>query len=121
MKTTVRITANFSKEAKPLLKKYHSLKADLSNLEKDLLGNPKLGTPLGNNTFKIRIKITSKGKGKSGGARVITYVETELIATIKYTDTETTVYLVSIYDKSDAENISNKELTRLIELLKQNH
>lgn len=71
MKVTVRITINFKSEAKPLLKKYKSLTNDLLNLEKELVENPRLGTPLGKDAYKIRLKITSKNKGKSGGARVI--------------------------------------------------
>ena len=59
-----------------------------------------MGTALGNNIYKIRMSITSKGKGKSGGARVITCVR--IIAGI--------VFLVSIYDKSEQANISDKEL-----------
>lgn len=79
MKVTVRITKNFKTEAKPLLKKYHSLAGDLQNLEKELLASPRLGVSLGNDAYKIRLKITSKGKGKSGGARVISLVETAVI------------------------------------------
>jgi hypothetical protein len=67
VKIIVNITSNFKKEAKPLLKKYKSLSAELVDLERELYINPTLGTPLGNNTYKIRIKISSKGKGKSGG------------------------------------------------------
>ncbi|HLF44877.1 MAG TPA: hypothetical protein VI548_00520 [Chitinophagaceae bacterium] len=64
MKVTVRITKNFKTEAKPLLKKYHSLARDLLNLEKELLVTPRLGVYLGNDAYKIRLRITSKGKGK---------------------------------------------------------
>jgi mRNA-degrading endonuclease RelE of RelBE toxin-antitoxin system len=76
---TVRITKSFKTAVKPLLKKYPSLSKDLLVLESELIKNPKLGTPLGLNAFKIRLKISSKGKGKSGGARVISLVETFLI------------------------------------------
>ncbi len=62
--------------------------------------NPKQGTPLGKNAYKIRLAIASKGKGKSGGARVITFVK--IIAE--------TVYLLSIYDKSIQADITDKEL-----------
>ena len=79
MKVAVRITKNFKIEAKPLLKKYHSLARDLQKLEKELLATPRLGVYLGNDAYKIRLKITSKGKGKSGGARVISLVETTVI------------------------------------------
>ncbi len=56
------------------------------------------------NCYKIRLAITSKNKGKSGGGRVITYV---------YVAMET-IFLLSIYDKSDQEDISNSELKELI-------
>ena len=69
MKVTVNITKAFASAAKPLLKKYHSLSKDLFTLENELMLTPKLGTPLGQDAYKIRLKITSKGKGKSGGAR----------------------------------------------------
>jgi hypothetical protein len=69
--------------------------------------NPNRGTSLGNGFFKIRMIITSKGKGKSGGARVITYVK--IIAT--------TVFLSSIYDKGDKVSISDKELQQIFKAL----
>lgn len=114
MKVIVKVTSHFKNEAKPLFKRYKSLKTDLANLEKELLLKPALGIPLGNNTYKIRLKISSKGKGKSGGARVISYLETELIANLEFDDIETTVNLISIYDKSETEIITVKELKRLI-------
>jgi mRNA-degrading endonuclease RelE of RelBE toxin-antitoxin system len=60
-------TPYFEREAKKLLKKYPSIKDDLAALGEELSKNPTLGTPLGNQIFKIRLSITSKGKGKSGG------------------------------------------------------
>ena len=80
------------------------LKKDLLELVQELKENPEHGTPIGKNCLKIRIAIASKGKGKSGGARVITY----------FVVTETTVFLISIYDKSEKENITNKELDELL-------
>lgn len=115
MKAEVRITSNFSKRAKPLLKKYPSLIAELENLQITLSENPQFGQPLGNDSFKIRISIKSKGKGKSGGARVITHVDSELLGTItKDSDGVVTVYLLTIYDKSETESINAKELKELI-------
>jgi len=96
----------FRKEFKRLARKYQSLKDDLAILFDSLETNPQQGIALGNNCYKIRIAITSKGKGKSGGARVITNI---VIA-------EETVYLLSIYDKSDKETLTDIELE---ELLKQ--
>ncbi|UMQ53418.1 type II toxin-antitoxin system RelE/ParE family toxin [Leptospira interrogans] len=94
----------FEKELKRLVKKYPSLKKEYKDLISSLENKPTQGTPIGQNCYKIRIPIASKGKGKSGGARVITCVF--LI--------EEVVYLVSIYDKSEKENISDKELQSFI-------
>ena len=68
-------TPFFLKDVKPLVKKYPSLKKELLQLEDKLLSNPMLGEPLGKDCYKIRLSISSKGKGKSGGARIITCVK----------------------------------------------
>jgi len=70
-------TDNFNREAKKLAKKHSSIKRDLATLGKELIENPTKGTHLGNNVYKVRMAITSKGKGKSGGARVIFYILTQ--------------------------------------------
>ncbi len=90
------------------------MKNDLLDLEKELLLNPEQGISLGNNCYKIRLKIASKGKGKSGGARVISYLETELIVSADTNETLTTINLITIYDKSQTESITDKELKQLI-------
>jgi hypothetical protein len=79
-----------------------------------LIKDPKQGTSLGNNIYKIRFKISSKAKGKSGGARVISLVETVLIGEVEVKEEEVTVNLLSIYDKADTANITDKELKDLI-------
>lgn len=96
----------FDKQLKRLAKKFPSLKKDFANLIGSLEQNPQQGTSLGNNCYKIRLAIASKGKGKSGGARIIT----------NFIIAEETVFLISIYDKSERQNLSDKEL---IELLKE--
>lgn len=95
---------NFKREIKKLAKKFPSLKNDFAQLLGSLQEEPTQGTPLGNNCYKIRMAIASKGKGKSGGSRVITHLKVS----------RTAVYLLSIYDKSDQENISDKELKELL-------
>ena len=95
---------NFKKEARKLSKKYYSLKTELELLSSRLSEMPRSGTPLGNDVYKIRLAISSKGKGKSGGARVITYVQIN----------NETVLLLSIYNKGEKEDISDKEISRLI-------
>jgi hypothetical protein len=93
----------FDKQAKRLAKKYPSLKKDLAGLVDKLTDEPEHGTSLGNNFYKIRLAITSKGKGKSGSARVITYLKVA----------RNTVYLTSIFDKSEKRTITNKELEQI--------
>lgn len=101
---SLTFTPEFKREFKRLAKKHVSLNNDMQNLVSELQKNPTLGTPLGNNAFKIRLAISSKNKGKSGGARVITYYITE--------DSE--LYLLSIYDKGEQADISDKVIKVLI-------
>ncbi|BDD07414.1 type II toxin-antitoxin system RelE/ParE family toxin [Aureibacter tunicatorum] len=100
MSYSIIATQNFRKEIKKLNKKYSSLKTDFSALLEVLESDPKKGIDLGNNCYKIRMAISSKGKGKSGGARVITCFKIQ----------HNCLYLISIFDKSDKENISDKDL-----------
>ena len=115
MKTKVSVTKSFKKQAKKLLKKYASLRIELMELESILLNNPNHRTKLNENIYKIRIAVKSKGKGKRGGLRAITYLETEVIfITESLSNSEITVNLIAIYDKSETENITSKEITELI-------
>lgn len=99
----------FQREAKRLIKKYPSLKNELERLGSELEENPTLGTPIVNNCFKIRVAISSKGKGKSGGARVITHVFLF----------DETVFLLSIYDKSERGSISSARIKELLKEIKK--
>lgn len=92
------------------MKKYPSLKNELVQLEADLQANPKMGTSLGNNSFKVRLAIKSKGKGKSGGARVITHLELD----VAVEEATTNIFLLTIYDKSVLVAITDKEITELV-------
>ena len=74
MNYKVEAIPNFKREAKQLVKKFRSLKQELESLEEILETEPHTGTPLGSNCYKIRLAVESKRKGKSGGARIITYV-----------------------------------------------
>lgn len=105
MSYKVKTLASFEKQAKRLIKKYPSLKNELLELVHTLQKNPEQGTALGNHCYKIRLAIASKGKGKSGGARIITHV------VIK----ETIVYLIAVYDKSEISNLSASDLEYLLE------
>ncbi|WP_462266401.1 type II toxin-antitoxin system RelE/ParE family toxin [Mucilaginibacter sp.] len=92
------VTLPFERELKRLGKKHASLKADLSKLSIDLHNNLIQGKSLGNDCCKIRLAITSKGK--SGGTRIITYVR--LLNDV--------IYLLAIYEKSESETITDKEI-----------
>ena len=105
----ITFTPEFKREYKRLSKKYISLDEDMKELIKELQENSMLGTSLGSNAFKIRLAISSKNKGKSGGARIITYFITE----------ENEVFLLSIYDKSEQENISDKAIKALIKTVSE--
>ena len=107
MSYKVETIPNFEREAKRLIKKYRSLKSELSELVSELQNNPETGTSIGNGIYKIRLAIASKGKGKSGGARVITQIKV----------VKKTVFLISIYDKSEKEDIPDKELELLLKQL----
>ncbi len=103
----VKTISVFERQVKRLIKKYPSLKDELQALILELEQEPTKGISIGYNCYKIRFAVLSKGRGKSGGARIITHVV--------YKDE--TVFLLSIYDKSDMENISDKEILKLIQLI----
>lgn len=107
MECKITASKSFNKELKRLGKRYASLADDYETLLHDLKQNPALGTDLGRGLRKVRMRISSKGKGKSGGARVITFT---VIASVD----KTTINLLYIYDKSERENISPKEIDALL-------
>jgi hypothetical protein len=104
MSFNVIVTTGFKKHAKRIGRKYHSVRSDIETLIGSLERNPLQGEPIGKDCYKIRMAITSKGKGKRGGSRIITCV--------KVVDQD--VFLLAIYDKSEQENISDKELDELL-------
>ena len=75
MSYEIEVTTFFEKLLKRLIKKFPSLKAEYIELIASIKQNPQQGAALGNNCFKIRLAISSKGKGKSGGARVISHIQ----------------------------------------------
>ena len=103
----VKTARSFEKELKRLGKRYVSIVDDYANLLEELYANPQLGTDLGGGLRKIRMAITSKGRGKSGGARVITF-------TVVVAVEETEINLLYIYDKAERASISRKEIEELL-------
>ena len=104
------ITREFKKNYKHLASKYASLASDLQTLRAQLMENPFLGVELSGGFRKIRLSIRSKGKGKSGGARVITfnYIVDQACQRI---------VLVKMYDKSEAGNVTDAEIKRAFNTL----
>ena len=105
MNFSVIPTDKFKKEAKRLIRKFPSLKEELRILSEMLSIEPTLGKLVSDEIYKIRLAIKSKGKGKSGGGRIITYLVKE----------NKEVYLLTIYDKSEFDAIDDKTLQILIE------
>jgi mRNA-degrading endonuclease RelE of RelBE toxin-antitoxin system len=101
---TIIPTHRFEKELKRLIRKFPSLKNEYAQLIETLLKNPQTGTFMGNNCYKIRLSVAAKGKGKRGGARVVSHLHFN-------TDT---IYLLTIYDKGEKQDLKPNELTEMI-------
>jgi len=95
---------SFKRDVKKLLKKYKKLPSDLKNLQEELLRNPRAGIELSNNCFKIRLANSSTPTGKSGGFRIISY----------YLDKNNNIYLLTIYSKTELENISHEKILSIL-------
>ena len=108
MKVTIDYLDEFARGAKALRKKYPSFESDYETFLDELEKNPFSGESLGQHTYKNRMAIASQGKGKSGGARVITY-------NVQQSDDEVLITLMTIYDKSDIENVSDAYLRSLVQ------
>ena len=99
----------FKRGAKALRKKYPSFQSDYDTFLKELEADPFGGEPLGHHTYKYRMAIASKGKGKSGGSRVLTYNIQQ------QPEDEVLVTLMTIYDKSDISNVSDNYIRALVQ------
>ncbi len=107
MNCKIETTPDFARELKQLAKRYPSMKDDYRDFLNALRKSPLQGEPLGKHLRKVRFTIASKAKGKSGGARVITH-------TVLVESDGADITLVTIYDKSNQANITDKELKKLI-------
>jgi len=113
MNNTVNPTPEFKRDLKPLLKKYHTLKETITSLEDNLIKDPYLGESYGQGIYKIRVTDKSKGKGKSGGFRVIYYHLNKSASGIE-------ILLLNIFDKSEMSTIKKADaVKRLNEILNE--
>lgn len=105
----VRISEDFRVAYKKLKKRHKSLQADFERLLASMLQDPMQGVELEGGARKVRLAISSKGRGKSGGARVI--IRVRLIAD--------ELQLLYIYDKADFENVSDSYLRDIMKRMEQ--
>ena len=98
----VEVSPEFKRDLKPLLKKYHTLRSAIEDLQATLIENPFLGISYGHGIFKVRIADKSKAKGKSGGFRVLYYH-------LQKNETGIIILLMSIYNKSEIGTITKRD------------
>ncbi|MEO0732535.1 MAG: hypothetical protein AAFZ52_06850 [Bacteroidota bacterium] len=111
MSSKIVTTPQFTRLAKKLAKKYRSLKTDLRDLSEELLENPHMGTLIGENLYKVRFAIKSKGRGKSGGGRLITFVD----LLIEEKEEITHIVLLTIYDKSAKATLKDADIQKALQ------
>jgi len=113
MTNSVLISNTFKRDAKPLLKKFKTLKSSIEKLIDELIKDPFSGDAYGNEIYKIRLSDPSKGGGKSGGFRVMYYHLTKTADGIE-------ILLMFIYDKSEKSTIKKSEaIKRLKDILNE--
>jgi len=106
--TEVILLDNFKHDVKRLMKKYQSLRDELEQFIEITENKGVQGTPIGGCLFKARLAVKSKGKGKSGGMRIISYQD--IIVATK----DSTVYLVSMYDKNEASTVEIRQINHIL-------
>ena len=110
MTNRVTPTPYFISRAKRLMKKFATLEMSLLRLEQELLRNPTLGVSYGSNIYKVRLADVSKGKGKSGGFRIVTYLVKEDVHSVE-------IFLITIFDKSEEATIKKEQVKKLVQSL----
>ena len=111
MELKISYHPQFAKDVKRLAKKYKSLVSDLKVFISELQENPDLGVDLGHGVRKVRMSIMSKGKGKSGGARILSYKKIVISSDV------IKIILLAMYDKSEIENVSDDYIRYLIDTI----
>ena len=112
MNYSIETLPHFDKQLKRLSKKYKSLKEDFGKFVDMLRENPAVGADLGNGVRKVRMAISTKGKGKSHGARVITFA-------YKIEEEDGTLVLLFLYDKEERSTITKEEIAALVAQVQQ--
>ena len=97
-------TETFTRAVKKLQKRFKSIEDNCDKFLDNIQCTDDLGIHIGNGIYKVRISNSNKQSGKSSGYRLISY--------LKLIDKK--LYLMYIYDKSDLDNISEKEIDTLV-------
>jgi mRNA-degrading endonuclease RelE of RelBE toxin-antitoxin system len=114
MTNTIFVSQAFKKEAKRLIKKYLTLKNSIDSLIIDLVEDPFLGDAYGEGIYKIRLADKSKGRGKSGGFRIMYYH-------LNKTEDGIEILMMSIYDKSEKATIKKADALLLLKQILNEH
>ncbi|MCM1108858.1 MAG: hypothetical protein NC388_07370 [Clostridium sp.] len=112
MNCRIQVGQKFARELKWLGKRYHSIKRDYAALLDELTANPRTGVDLGGGVRKVRMAIADKHRGKSHGARVITYL-------YEVDEENGVLSLLTVYDKAERESIGRQEIEALLGELKE--
>ncbi len=110
MEVNIELGPEFKRQFKRLAKKYHSLRQDIASWKQEIQENPLVGDDLGGGVRKIRMAIADKGKGKSGGARILTL-------NVMVSEDGMNVTLLTIYDKGEISNVKDEFIEFLIKNL----
>jgi mRNA-degrading endonuclease RelE of RelBE toxin-antitoxin system len=103
----IDLTPEFQQSLRNLAKRYRSIRSDIQVVVQELqignfVGDRLTGISEGYVVFKTRVKNRDIQKGKSAGYRLIYQIESP-----------TSVLLLTIYSKSDREDISIKEICNI--------
>ena len=110
MSYRVVFTSSFKKSVKHLEKRFPRVKEDVRIAIQVLLQEPKLGVviPGGGGIRKLRVRSSDQGRGKSGGYRLLYYVEDQQ---------QQALYVLLLYAKSDRDDVTRKELHDLLDAI----
>ncbi|MCT7971949.1 type II toxin-antitoxin system RelE/ParE family toxin [Laspinema olomoucense] len=110
---SVRFADEFERRLYRLSKKYRSIRQDVEPIleqlqQKILLGDRLSGFGSNLYVYKVRAKNSNIQKGKSGGYRIIYLLESE-----------TSILLLTIYSKSEQEDMTTEQIQTILEELSQ--
>jgi mRNA-degrading endonuclease RelE of RelBE toxin-antitoxin system len=113
MSYNVILTGSFKRSVKQLARRFRHVKDDVRGAVQVLLQSPTLGVTIPGSAGirKLRVRNTDLAKGKSGGYRLLYWVQEQPTATI---------YLLLLYSKSDRDDVTRQDLQQLLHDLEGN-